>query len=79
MSNPHTPAGQALVEWAENAHPNQIEIWRDHALLIEAQARRATVEPLLPGLKAIRDTSTDPASRNLAASLLAILDAEAER
>ncbi len=40
-TEPTTEAGRALVEWAENAYPgqDQVRIWREHAIAIEAEAR----------------------------------------
>lgn len=36
---PRTEAGRALLEWAETAHKgqDQLRIWRDHILAIEAE------------------------------------------
>lgn len=36
---PRTEAGKALVEWASRAAPNQIDLWREHAVLIEDEAQ----------------------------------------
>lgn len=43
---PRTEAGRALVEWAENAYPgqDQVHIWRDHALAIEAEAAAPSLD-----------------------------------
>ena len=47
---PRTEAGRALVEWATNAAPGQIDIWREYAALIEAEERRLTAEAIRDGL-----------------------------
>jgi hypothetical protein len=65
------------VHGPEHTHYTEYRsgIWVE-ALVAE---RRATVERIRPLLETIRDNSSDKASRNVAATALAILDAEAQR
>jgi hypothetical protein len=48
LDRPRTDAGKAMVEWASRAYPNQIDVWREHAVLIEVEAaepHRWIIEP----------------------------------
>lgn len=74
---PSTKAGKALVEWAENADPKQVHIWREHALLIEAEARSVpqSEPPALDAIRAILDKHRSHKANISEIELVAELDA----